>query len=1061
MKFSHFFIDRPIFAAVLSIVIMIVGGIAFPTLPVSQYPEVVPPTIVVRASYPGANPEVIADTVATPIEQEINGVENMLYMTSQATADGSLNITVTFKLGTNLDTAQVLVQNRVSIAEPRLPEEVRRIGVNVDKSSPDLLLVVHLDSPDGRYNQLYISNYAFLQVRDVLRRIDGVGQINVVGAREYSMRIWLDPDKLSQLNLTATEVVDALREQNIQVAAGVIGQPPVATGNAFQYTVSTLGRLDKPEQFEDIVVKTSDTGRIVRVKDVARVELGALDYTVNSYLGGKQAVAMLVQQRPGSNALATADAVRAKMKELSADFPPGLRFSINYDPTQFVRESIDAVLHTIFIAVILVVAVVLIFLQTWRASIIPLVAIPVSLVGTFAVMAALGFSLNNLSLFGLVLAIGIVVDDAIVVVENIERHIADGLKPWAAAYKAMDEVGGPVVSVALVLSAVFIPTAFLGGITGQFYRQFALTIAVSTIISAFVSLTLSPALGALLLTPHDAKKDWFTRLWDFCLGWFFRGFNRVFGWVNHVYANGVSRMIRACAVVLVVYCGLLVLTWFGFRLVPVGFIPAMDQGYGIVAIQLPDGASLERTDAVVKQVMEIAQHTPGVLNTVGFAGFSAATRANASNSGAVFIPFKPFAERVGAGLTANKIMAGLRQKFAEIPDAAVVVIPPPPVRGLGTGGGFKMQIQDRSGAGLKELQKVTEGLVAEARKAPGLTQVFSPFRANTPQFFAEIDRRKAKMLDVPLSNVFDALQIYLGSVFVNEFNLFGRTYRVTAQAEPRFRDEPTDIAQLKTLNRAGNAVPLGSLVDLQQRTGPDRVVRYNLFPAADLNGDTLPGFSSGQSIETMEKLAKKALPEGFNFEWTDIAYQQKIAGNAGLYIFPLCVLFVFLTLAAQYESWSLPLAVVLIVPMCLLAGIAGVWFRGMDNNILTQIGFVVLVGLSCKNAILIVEFAKQIQLHEGKDRFEAAVQACRLRLRPILMTSFAFILGVVPLMLATGAGAEMRQALGTTVFSGMLGVTFFGLLFTPVFYVVIMGVVERRKARHAAAKPLTPASGAV
>ena len=1045
MKFSHFFIDRPIFAAVLSIVIMIVGGIAYPTLPISQYPDVVPPTIVVRASYPGANPQVIADTVATPIEQEINGVEDMLYMTSQATADGSLNITVTFKLGTNLDTAQVLVQNRVSIAEPRLPEEVRRIGVTVDKSSPDLLLVVHLDSPDGRYDQLYISNYAFLQVRDVLRRIDGVGQINVVGAREYSMRIWLDPDKLSSLNLTATEVVSALQEQNIQVAAGVIGQPPVASGTAFQYTVSTLGRLDQPEQFEDVVVKTSSDGRIVRVKDVARVELGALDYTVNSYLGGRPAVALIVQQRPGSNALATADTVRATMKKLSADFPPGLRFSINYDPTQFVRESINAVLHTIFIAVILVVAVVLVFLQTWRASIIPLAAIPVSLIGTFAVMAALGFSLNNLSLFGIVLAIGIVVDDAIVVVENIERHIADGLKPWAAAYKAMDEVGGPVVSVALVLSAVFVPTAFMSGITGQFYRQFALTIAVSTIISAFVSLTLSPALGALLLAPHDAKKDWFTRLWDFCLGWFFRGFNRAFGWANRAYVGGVSRLIRACGIALIVYCGLLVLTWLGFRAVPVGFIPAMDQGYGIVAIQLPDGASLERTDAVVRQVMDIAQNTPGVQNTVGFAGFSAATRANASNSGAVFIPFKPFAERRSPALSANAIMAGLRKKFAEIPDAAVVVIPPPPVRGLGTGGGFKMQIQDRSGAGLQELQKVTEQLVAEARKAPGLTQVFSPFRANTPQFFAQIDRQKAKMLDVPLSNVFDALQIYLGSVFVNEFNLFGRTYRVTAQAEPRFRDDPSDIAQLKTLNRSGGAVPLGSLVDLQQRTGPDRVVRYNLYPAADLNGDTLPGFSSGQSIDTMEKLAKKMLPEGFSFEWTDIAYQQKLAGNAALFIFPLCVLFVFLTLAAQYESWSLPLAVVLIVPMCLLAGIAGVWFRGMENNILTQIGFVVLVGLSCKNAILIVEFAKQIQRHEGKDRFEAAVQACRLRLRPILMTSFAFILGVVPLMLATGAGAEMRQALGTAVFSGMLGVTFFGLAFTPVFYVVIMGIVERRK----------------
>ena len=1054
MKFSQFFIDRPIFAAVLSIVILIIGGIAFPSLPVSQYPEVVPPTIVVRASYPGANPEVIADTVATPIEQEINGVEDMLYMSSQSTADGSLNITVTFKLGTDLDKAQVLVQNRVATATPRLPEEVRRIGVTVDKSSPDLLLAVHMDSPDGRYDQLYISNYAFLQVRDVLRRIDGVGQINVVGAREYSMRIWLDPEKLSALGLTATEVVAALQEQNVQVAAGVIGQPPVAKGNAFQYTLSTLGRLDSPEEFGDIIVKTSPDGRIARVKDVARVELGALDYTVNSYLGGKPAVALLVQQRPGSNALATADAVRAKMKELSASFPPGLRYSINYDPTQFVRESIEAVLHTILEAMILVVLVVLVFLQTWRASIIPLVAIPISLVGTFAVMAAFGFSINNLSLFGLVLAIGIVVDDAIVVVENIERHIADGLKPWAAAYKAMDEVGGPVISVALVLSAVFIPTAFMGGISGQFYRQFALTIAVSTIISAFVSLTLSPALGALLLRPHDAPKDWFTKMWDFCFGWFFRGFNSAFGWLTRTYSGVVARTIRMSAIALVVYFGLIVLAWLGFRQVPIGFIPAMDQGYGIIAIQLPDGASLERTDAVVRQVMKTVGETAGVQNSVGFAGFSAATRANASNSGAVFVPLKPFSQRVGTGRTANVIMGELRKKFAEIPDAVVVVIPPPPVRGLGTGGGFKMQVQDRSGAGLQALQKAAETVVGEARKAPGLTQVFSPFRANTPQLYAEIDRGKSKMLDVPLSNVFDTLQIYLGSVFVNEFNLFGRTYRVTAQAEPRFRDDPSDIANLKTLNRSGGAVPLGSLVDIQQKTGPDRVVRYNLYPAADISGDTLPGFSSGQSIDTMEKIAKENLPDGFSYEWTDIAYQQKIAGNAALFIFPLCVLFVFLTLAAQYESWSLPLAVVLIVPMCLLAGIAGVWFRGMDNNILTQIGFVVLVGLSCKNAILIVEFAKQIQLADGKDRFTAAVEAARLRLRPILMTSFAFILGVVPLMLATGAGAEMRQALGTAVFSGMLGVTFFGLLFTPVFYVVIMGFAERRKNRLAAARPV-------
>jgi len=1051
MRFSHFFIDRPIFAAVLSIVIVIVGGIAYPSLPISQYPDVVPPTIVVKASYPGANPEVIADTVATPIEQEINGVEDMLYMSSQCTADGAMNITITFKLGTDLNKAQVLVQNRVSIAEPRLPEEVRRIGVTVDKSSPDLLMVVHLLSPDLRYDQLYISNYAFLNVRERLRRIDGVGQVNIVGAREYSMRIWLDPEKLSALDLTASDVVDALQEQNVQVAAGVIGQPPVAKGVAFQYTVSTLGRLDKPEQFGDIVVKTSADGRIVRVKDVARVELAALDYTVNSYLGGKPAVALVVQQRPGSNALATAQAVRAAMKDMARSFPPGLGYDIIYDPTQFIQESVNAVLHTILEAVVLVVIVVMLFLQTWRASVIPLVAIPISLIGTFAVMSALGFSINNLTLFGLVLAIGIVVDDAIVVVENIERNIGEGLSPRDAAFKAMDEVGGPVISVALVLSAVFVPTAFMSGITGQFYRQFALTIAVSTVISAFVSLTLSPALGAILLQPHGARRDWFTRGWDFALGWFFRGFNRAFGWASHAYSGTVGRLVRRTGIALVIYAGLLVLTWLGFRAVPVGFIPAMDQGYAIVAIQLPDGASLERTDAVVRKVMDLSMKTPGVLNAVGFSGFSGATRANASNAGAVFTPFKAFDERVKAGQSGVSIMADLRRAFAQIPDAQIVVIPPPPVRGLGTGGGFKMMVQDRSGAGLLELQKATDGLVAAARQAPGLVQVFTPFRASTPELYADIDRQKAKMLDVPLANVFDALQIYLGSVFVNEFNLFGRTYRVTAQAESRFRQDPDAIAQLKTRNRAGQTVPLGSIVDLQMRTGPDRVVRYNLYPAAEINGDTLHGFSSGQSIATMEKLADEKLPHGFGYEWTDIAYQQRLAGNTALFIFPLCVLFVFLTLAAQYESWSLPLAIILIVPMCLLSAIAGVWFRGMDNNILTQIGFVVLVGLACKNAILIVEFAKQIQLRDGKSRFDAAVEACHLRLRPILMTSFAFVFGVLPLALATGAGAEMRQALGTAVFFGMLGVTFFGLFLTPIFYVVIMGITERRQARRSAA----------
>ncbi len=1051
MNFSKFFIDRPIFAAVLSIVITIVGAIAFQSLSIAQYPDVVPPTIVVTASYPGANPEVIADTVATPIEQEINGVENMLYLSSQATADGQLNITITFKLGTNLDTAQVLVQNRVAVAEPRLPEEVRRIGVKVDKSSPDLLLVAHLISPDNRYDQLYISNYAYLQVREQLRRLDGVGQVNVFGGREYSMRIWLDAERLSNLNLTATDVVNALTEQNVQVAAGVIGQQPVPKGSAFQITVTTLGRLTAPEQFSDIVVKTGSDGRIVKVRDVARVELAALDYSVNSYLGGKPAVALAVQQRPGSNALSTAETVRAKIKELSADFPPGLEYRIIYDPTTFIQESVDAVLHTVLEAVILVVLVIMLFLQSWRASVIPLVAIPVSLIGTFAVMGAFGFSLNNLTLFGLVLAIGIVVDDAIVVVENIERHIEEGMKPREAAFKAMEEVSGPVISVALVLSSVFIPTAFVSGITGQFYRQFALTIAVSTVISAFVSLTLSPALGALLLRSKEDRPDWFTRLWNFIFGGFFRVFNRGFEWVSHRYSAGVARIVRLAGIALVVYAGLLGLTWLGFQKVPIGFIPALDQGYAIVAIQLPDGASLERTDAVVKEVTRLALGTPGVLDAVAFAGFSGATRANASNAGAVFTPFKPFAERVKAGDSqgAVNIMSELRKKFAAIPDAIVVVIAPPPVRGLGTGGGFKLDVQDRSGAGLPALQQAADKLAAAAREEPGLTSVFSPFRVSTPQIFADIDRIKAKKLGVPLAEIFSTLQIFLGSQFVNELNLFGRTYRVTAQAEARFRDSPEDIANLKTRSDTGAIVPLGSLVNIKEKTGPDRVVRYNLYPAADISGDVLPGVSSGQGIDAMERLAKENLPAGFSYEWTDIAFQQKLAGNTAALIFPLCVLFVFLTLAAQYESWSLPLAIILIVPMCLLAAIGGVWLRGLDNNILTQIGFIVLVGLACKNAILIVEFAKQIQERDGKSRFDAAVEACHLRLRPILMTSFAFILGVLPLVLAEGAGAEMRQALGTAVFSGMLGVTFFGLFLTPVFYVVIMGFTERRRKNAA------------
>jgi multidrug efflux pump len=1043
MKFSYFFISRPIFAAVISIVIMIVGGIAYWNLPIAQYPEVAPPTIVVSTSYPGANPQVISDTVATPIEQQINGVEDMLYLTSQCTTDGTMTLTVTFKLGTDLDKAQVLVQNRVAVAIPTLPDEVQRIGVTTDKSSPDLLLVVHLLSPNDRYDQLYISNYASLHVRDVLRRIEGVGSVNVFGGREYSMRIWLDPEKLSSVNLTAGDVVAALREQNVQVAAGVIAQPPVGPGHAFQLSVNTLGRLIDPGQFDEIVVKTGDDGRVVRVRDVARVELGGLDYSVNSYLGfpdqkeATQAVALAIQQRPGTNAIATAHEVRDTMERLSKDFPKGLEYRVIYDPTVFVEESVRAVVHTIFEAVLLVVLVVMIFLQSWRATVIPLVAIPVSLIGTFAAMAALGFSLNNLSLFGLVLAIGIVVDDAIVVVENIQRNIEEGLSPCDAARKAMDEVGGPVVSVALVLAAVFVPTAFISGISGQFYRQFALTIAVSTVISAFVSLTLSPALGGILLQPRGAKRDWFGRLFQGAFGWLFRGFNSVFAKTVGMYVPTVGRLVKRTSLALMVYAILLVVTFFAFKRVPSGFIPAQDQGYAIIAAQLPDGASLERTDEVVKQIIKIALQTPGINRVVAFAGFSGATRANSSNAAALFPGFAPYEER-GRRLDGVIVINDLRKRLSVVQGAQVAVIPPPPVRGLGTGGGFKMEVQDQSGAGLRALQAATDKVIQAARSDAGLVQVFTQFRASTPQLFAEVDRTKAKMLNVPLSNIFDTLQTYLGSTFVNQFNLFGRTYRVTAQADAPFRDDVSDIAQLKTRNASGGIVPLGSVMNIRETTGPDRVVRYNLFPAAEINGDTAHGYSSGQSLDTMERLARENLPRGMSFEWTDLAYQQRAAGNTAIFIFPLCVLFVFLTLAAQYESWTLPLAVILIVPMCLLSAIAGVILRGMDNNILTQIGFVVLVGLASKNAILIVEFAR-LQEHAGKNRFEAAIEACRLRLRPILMTSFAFILGVVPLVLAQGAGAEMRQSLGTAVFFGMLGVTFFGLLLTPVFYVVIRG----------------------
>jgi multidrug efflux pump len=1042
VKFSHFFIGRPIFASVLSIVIVIVGLLALLKLPVAEYPPVVPPTVVVKATYPGANPKVIADTVATPIEEEVNGVEDMLYMSAQCASDGTMSLTVTFKIGTDLDKAQVLVQNRVAVAEPRLPEEVRRLGLTTSKQSPDITMVVNLFSPSGRYDQVYVSNYAFLQVKDVLARLPGVGSIIIFGARDYSMRVWLDPQKLATRNLTADDVVEAIREQNVQVAAGQVGQPPIGSGVDFQYIVNAQGRLTEPAQFGDIVIKAGANGQISHLRDVARIELAALDYSMNSKLDGRPTASVAVFQLPGSNSIKTSDAVHAAMEDLKKHFPPGLEYKIVFDTTGFTRESIRAVLHTLLEAMLLVVLVVVLFLQTWRASVIPLLAVPVSLIGTAAAMAAMGFSLNNLSLFGLVLAIGIVVDDAIVVVENVERNIALGLEPHAATAKAMDEVSGAVVAVALVLSAVFIPTAFIAGLSGQFYRQFALTIACSTLISAFNSLTLSPALCAILLQPHGARTDILTRVLDKTFGWLFRGFNAAFGHGMAVYGRAVARLIRGSAIVLIIYLGFIGLTWFAFDKVPSGFIPAQDKGYLVIAIQLPDSASLERTDTVVDRISKIASSTKGVKASIDLAGLSPISLSESPNAGTVFVILDEFGAR--RGLTADQIANDLRAKLAGIQEGMVFVFTPPPVNGMGVVGGFKMELQDRGGAGLEALQGAAYQLMGAAAKDPHLQGVYSTFRANTPQLYLDVDRMKAKAMGVPLTDIFDTLQIYLGSLYVNDFNLFGRTYHVTAQADAPFRREAQDILTYKTRNRRGDMVPLGTLVAVKTVMGPDRIVRYDMFPSAEITGNAAAGVSSGEAIAAMEKLVREKLPPTVGFEWTELTLQQILEGNTSVFIFPLCVLFVFLTLAALFESWSLPLAIILIVPMCLLFAIAGVWARGMDNNIFTQIGFVVLVGLACKNAILIVEFARQRE-RAGLNRFDAAVEASRLRLRPILMTSFAFIFGVVPLLLAIGAGAEMRRALGTAVFSGMLGVTFFGIFLTPVFYNVIRRMTKDKK----------------
>ena len=1043
MRFSHFFVDRPIFAGVISVIVTLLGFISFRALPVTEYPEIATPTVVVSATFAGASAEVIAQTVATPIEQEINGVDNMLYVVSQSTGNGALSISVVFKPGTNIDLAQVLVQNRVSVALPRLPEEVQRIGVTVRKSSPDLMLVIHLISPDGSLDQQYISNYATINIKDVITRIDGVGDTIIFGARDYSMRIWLDPAKVQARKLTASDVVTALRAANVQVAAGSINQPPATSPSAFEIAVQTLGRLSDPEQFKEIVVATDDDGRVTRVRDIARVELGSQDYTRNAYLDNKVATAIGIFQRPGSNALATAATVISTMEQLAKSFPQGMSYRVAYNTTEFIQQSVDEVIKTLFEAVVLVVIVIILFLQTWRAAIIPIVAIPVSLIGTFLVMTAFGFSLNNLTLFGLVLAIGIVVDDAIVVVENVERYLRQGMSPREASHKTMDEVGGALIAIALVLCAVFIPSAFITGISGAFYRQFALTIASSTIISAVVSLTLSPALAALLLKPHGHEQRsglWRTLSIPFEL--FFARFNRLFEQLSQGYGELTRRTLRVSVLMLVIYGGLIGLTYFQFARTPSGFIPPLDRAYFITAISLPPGASLERTDQLVRQASDTLLNRPGVDHAVAFAGFDGATFTNAPNAGVIFVTLKPFEERVKAGLSSDSILNDLRAQMQALRQAFVLVIPPPSVPGIGTGGGFKLYVQDRAGRGPRALEQAVGTITGPANQTAGLVQVFTLFNTSTPQVYADIDRTKAEMLGVPITRFFDTLSTYMGSSFVNDFNILGRTYRVTAQADNPFRLSLRDVENLRTRSVSGDMVPLGSVATFQEITGPYRVPRYNLFPAAEVQGATLPGFSTGQAIAAMEKIIATNLPSGFGFEWTEIALQEKIAGNTAPVAFSLAVLFVFLLLAAQYESLLLPLAVILIVPMCLLAAISGVLLRGMDNNILTQIGFVVLIGLAAKNAILIVEFARQAE-EQGANRLEAAVQAARTRLRPILMTSLAFILGVVPLVLATGAGAEMRQALGTAVFFGMIGVTLFGLLFTPVFYVLVRWIGTR------------------
>src|SRR5450830_1241599 len=1055
MNISKFFIDRPIFAGVLSVLVVLAGLIALTKLPTAEYPEVVPPSVVVRAEYPGANPKVIAETVASPIEEQINGVEDMLYMQSLANSDGKLTTTVTFKLGTDPDKAQQFVQNRVAQALPRLPPDVQRLGVTTIKSSPTLTMGVSITSPNQRYDLTYLRNYALINVKDRLARIPGVGEVVMWGAGDYSMRIWLDPQKVARLNLTATDVVNAIREQNVQVAAGIVGGAPMLTNVPMQLSVNAQGRLKTEQEFRDIILKAGG-GAVTHLSDVARVEMAASEYTLRAMLDNKPAVQMIIFQQPNANSLQISDDVRKVMEEIKQDMPDGVDYGIKYDPTQFVRDSIHAVIQTLLEAIALVVLVVIVFLQTWRASLIPLLAVPVSIIGTFALLLGFGYTINALSLFGMVLAIGIVVDDAIVVVENVERNIASGLKPREATYRAMQEVSGPIVAIALTLVAVFVPLAFMTGLTGQFYKQFAVTIAISTVISAFNSLTLSPALAAMLLKEHGAKPDWLTRVMDRFLGGFFVRFNRFFNRASEGYGRNVTRVISRKSSIMGVYALLLAATVGISYLVPGGFVPGQDKQYLVAFAQLPNGASIDRSEDVMRKMSDIMLKEPGVASAIAFPGLSINGFTNSSSAGIVYVGLKPFEERRSKELSGNAIAMSLNKKFGGIKEAFTAVFPPPPVMGLGTLGGFKLQIEDHGAVGYAELDAAAQAFMKAAKKEPALGPMFSSYQINVPQLNVDLDPVKAKQLGIPITDVFDTMQIYLGSLYVNDFNRFGRVYQVRAQADAPFRATADDILQLKTRNNAGEMVPLSSVVKVKPTFGPEMVVRYNGFTAADINGGPAPGYSTDQAQQAVERVAAATLPRGVRFEWTDLTYQQILAGNAGVWVFPISVLLVFLVLAALYESLTLPLAVILIVPMSILAALTGVWLTKGDNNIFTQIGLMVLVGLSAKNAILIVEFARELEL-QGSTVIRAAIDASRLRLRPILMTSIAFIMGVVPLVTSTGAGAEMRQAMGIAVFFGMLGVTLFGLFLTPVFYVLLRSIGGGKKLHtaHKHEAPLT------